>query len=136
VASISVGVIDRIAGMKIDGRLERGGTLPENGVLVEIEIFAVGLAVDERSLKTEVANAALEFSGGLGWALHGQMSESAKSRGTLLDLSREEVIYGARLALGNYAVLLRLHAGAGEREHYEVDVMLVHDCKASLPEVH
>ncbi len=64
------------------------------------------------------------------------MSESAVAGGTLLDLPGEEVIQGARLALGDCPVPLRLHAGPGQREHNVFDMMLVHHCEASLAEVH
>ena len=69
---ISGRVIGRVARMEINGRIERGRTLPENGVLVEIEAFAVSLAVDKCTVKTEVAHAAFEFPSGFRRVLHGQ----------------------------------------------------------------
>ncbi len=72
-------------------------------------------------------NAALKLVGSLRWILHGQMSKSAITRGTLLYFLGKKIVGRFRPLHGNSRVSFHLDAGARNRQHLDVDLMLIHD---------
>jgi hypothetical protein len=74
--------------MNVDRRLQRLGPFPERVQRPVIEILAVGVAVDHRPAKLQLAQAALQLIRCSLRVLHGKMREAGIAVGTLLDLAR------------------------------------------------
>jgi hypothetical protein len=92
VTGIGRWIIDGIRRVKINRSFQGGDALPEDRILVQIEILAVGLAIDHGSLELEIMHATFEFVGRFDGIVHGQMGESTVSTGKFLNLPGQKII--------------------------------------------
>jgi len=108
-------MVGQLAGMQVDRNIQLLDPLPEGYEPFVIQIVAVCLAVDERTLELQVLHGALQFVGGSGGILQRHGSEACVALRPLLHLARQRVVpgrrkYRARLP-ARYAVDLRQAVG-------------------------
>src|SRR5262249_2810513 len=82
-----------------------------------VEILSIGMTIDHRTAKSELAYAALKLAGGGVRILHGEMGKSGIAIGPARNLPREKVVGSTRAANRGCGVVLRLHARTGEPKH-------------------
>src|SRR5262245_2878655 len=73
----------RIAGVDIDRHIERSGTFADRPEPLVVEIFAVGVRIDDSALEPERPYGALQFLGGRVRVLGRQGSEACQAIGIL-----------------------------------------------------
>ena len=66
--------------------------VPRTGVGTDVEVLAVGMAVDHGATKLEFSHAAFEFVGGRQGVLHRQVGKAGIAVGPLLDFAGEKVV--------------------------------------------
>ena len=121
--------------MKIKRHVERLHALPERIVARIIEINAVGVTVDHRTHKAELADATLQLVGGSGRVLHGEMRKTRIAIGPALHLRGQQVIGFARELDGDGSIPLDLDAGTGQRQDRELDTGCIHCAEPPIPEI-
>ena len=116
----------RVCRMEIDRYVECRDALPERQAARIVEIDALGVAVDQRALETELFHRALQLGGGLARILHRHRGETAEARGMLGDSLGQRIVDHLRLADRRRGIALALDSRLKERQHRDVDTGLVH----------
>ena len=121
--------------MNVDRRLQRLGPVPERVQRRVVEILAIGVAVDHRPAKLQLAQAALQFIRCSLRVLHGKMREAGIAVGTLLDLTRQKIVGLARPPARDRRIAFALHARSGDGKNGARNPGAIHRFQAHLAEV-
>ena len=125
----------RVGRVQIDRRAQCRRTFPERIIGTVVEIFAVGVPVDHRAAKLQLAYTALEFVGSGFRILHCKMSEAGIAVWTLLHFLGKEIVRCARGARGCGGITLSLHARSGDRQYRPRDTSPVHHLQSLFAEI-
>ncbi len=118
----------------IDRHVHGLGGLEDRPELLVVEIFAVGVGVDDNPLQAELGHRPLDLLGGGGRVLGRAGGQGGEAGGVGGDLLGDPVV-GEGGEADRLVAVHHLHARSGQRQDLHVDAALVHVAQALLAHV-